>query len=167
MDFVAWPPKTQPKSPMTGECQHEVPLVQGNLASQLKINTKKVFGLTRAVDFMAWPPKTQPKAPRTGWRPTWRTIGPRKSGLPVQKNVILQIISSGAKLRERSLDTLITPWPPSGPRSRRKWPTWTGRSSYAPARSSGLGSRLLWRPVGILLNKCVHNIHVNFFWSFH
>jgi hypothetical protein len=43
VDFVAWPPKTQPKSPMTGECQHEVPLVQGNLASQLTINTKKVF----------------------------------------------------------------------------------------------------------------------------
>jgi hypothetical protein len=43
VDFVAWPPKTQPKSPMTGEGQHEVPFVQGNLASQLKINTKKVF----------------------------------------------------------------------------------------------------------------------------
>ena len=132
-----------------------------------KLTQNRSFGLTRAMDFVAWPPKTQPKAPRTGWRPTWRTIGPRKSGLPVQKNVILQIISCGAKLRERSIDTLITPWPPSGPRSRRKWPTWTGRSSYAPARSSGLGSRLLWRPVGILLNKCVHNIHVNFFWSFH
>jgi hypothetical protein len=66
VDFVAWPPKTQPKSPMTGEDQHEVPLVQGNLASQLKINTKKVFGLTRTVDFVAWPPKTQPKAPRSG-----------------------------------------------------------------------------------------------------
>jgi hypothetical protein len=43
VDFVAWPPKTQPKSPMTGEGQHEVPLVQENLASQLKIKTKKVF----------------------------------------------------------------------------------------------------------------------------
>ncbi len=41
--FVAWPPKTHQKSPMTGEGQHEVPLVQGNLACQLKINTKKVF----------------------------------------------------------------------------------------------------------------------------
>jgi hypothetical protein len=41
-DFVAWPPKTQQKSPMTGE-EHEVPLVQENLASKLKINTKKVF----------------------------------------------------------------------------------------------------------------------------
>ncbi len=45
MDFVAWPPKTQPKSPMTGEGQHEVPLVQGNMASQLKINTKQGGGL--------------------------------------------------------------------------------------------------------------------------
>jgi hypothetical protein len=43
VDFVAWPPKTQPKSPMTGEGQHEVPLDQENLASQLKINTKKFF----------------------------------------------------------------------------------------------------------------------------
>ena len=43
VDFVAWPPKTQPKSTMTGEGQYEVPMAQGNLASQLKINTKKVF----------------------------------------------------------------------------------------------------------------------------
>jgi hypothetical protein len=35
------------------------------------------------------------------------------------KSVILQIISCGAKLRERSIDTLTTPWPPSGPISRR------------------------------------------------
>jgi hypothetical protein len=42
-DFVAWPPKTQQKSAMTGEGQHEVPLVQGNLSSQLKINTIKAF----------------------------------------------------------------------------------------------------------------------------
>ncbi len=43
LDFVAWPPKTQPKSPMTGEGQHEVPLVQGKLASQLKFNKIKAF----------------------------------------------------------------------------------------------------------------------------
>ncbi len=30
-----------------------------------------------------------------------------------------------------------------------------------PARSSGLGKGLLWRPVGILANKCVGNKHVN------
>jgi hypothetical protein len=42
-DFVAWPPKTQPKSSMTGEGQHEVPLVQEKQASQLNINRKKVF----------------------------------------------------------------------------------------------------------------------------
>ncbi len=41
--FCGLATKTQPKSHMTGEGQHEVPLVQGNLASQLKINTKKVF----------------------------------------------------------------------------------------------------------------------------
>jgi hypothetical protein len=35
------------------------------------------FGLTMTVEFVAWPPKTQSKAPRTGWRPSWRTIGPR------------------------------------------------------------------------------------------
>jgi hypothetical protein len=63
VDFVAWPPKTQPKSPMTGEGQHEVPLVQENLASQLKINTIKAFWPHKDNDFVAWPPKTQPKAP--------------------------------------------------------------------------------------------------------
>jgi hypothetical protein len=132
VDFVARPPKTQPKSPMTGEGQHELPLVQGNLASQLKINTQQAFWPHKAVDFVAWPPKIQPKAPRTGLRPTWRTIGPRKSGLPAHQIVILQIISCGAKLRERPINTLITPWPPSGPRSRRKWLTWTWRSSSPP-----------------------------------
>jgi hypothetical protein len=33
---------------------------------------------------------------------------------------------------------------------------WTGRLSSAPARSFGLGLRLLWRPVGISLK----NVHV-------
>ncbi len=70
VDFVAWSPKTQLKSPMIGEGQHELSLVQGYVASQLKINTKRSFGLTRTVDFVAWPPKTQPKAPRAGGRPT-------------------------------------------------------------------------------------------------
>ncbi len=139
VDFVAWPPKTQPKSPMTGEGQHEVPLVQGNLASQLKINTKQVFWPHKGSGFCGLAAQKQPKAPRTDLRPTWRTIGPRKSGLSVQKNVILQIISCGAKLRERSINTFIAPWPPTGPRSGRKWLTWTGRSSSPPTRSSGLG----------------------------
>jgi hypothetical protein len=43
VDFVAWPPKTQPKSPRLAEGQPEGPLIQGSLASQLEINTKKVF----------------------------------------------------------------------------------------------------------------------------
>jgi hypothetical protein len=31
-----------------------------------------------------------------------------------------------------------------------------------PARSSGLGLRLLWRPLGFSLNKCVCYMHINF-----
>jgi hypothetical protein len=42
-EFCGLATQTEPKSPMTGESQHEVPLVQGNLASQLKINTIKAF----------------------------------------------------------------------------------------------------------------------------
>jgi hypothetical protein len=43
----------------------------------------------------------------------------------VQGNLASQFISCGAKLRERSINTFITPWPPTSPRSRRKWLAWT------------------------------------------
>jgi hypothetical protein len=36
-----------------------------------------------------------------------------------------------------------------------------------PASSSGLGLRLLWRPLGFLLNKCVFYMHINFPLKFH
>jgi hypothetical protein len=41
-----------------------------------------------------------------------KTTGRRKSCLPAHRIVILLIISCGAKLRERSINSLITPWPP-------------------------------------------------------
>jgi hypothetical protein len=66
VDFVAWPPKTQPKSPMTGEGQHEVPLVQENLASQLKIKTKKVFWPHKDSGFCGLAAQNTAIAPRTG-----------------------------------------------------------------------------------------------------
>ncbi len=118
VDFVAWPLKSQP---ITHDWWRPTWSTIGPRKSGLpaQLTQKRSFGLTSTVDFVAWPPKTQPTAPRTGWRPTWRTIGPRKSGLLVQKIVILQIILCGAKLRERSINTLKTPWPPSGSRSRR------------------------------------------------
>jgi hypothetical protein len=118
-DFVAWPPKTQPKSPMTGEVQHEVPLVQENLASQLKINTKKVFWPHKDSGFCGLAAQNIAKSTQDGLKANLKDHWSRKSGLPVQKIVILQIISCGAKLRERSVNTLITSWPPSGPRSWR------------------------------------------------
>jgi hypothetical protein len=31
-----------------------------------------------------------------------------------------------------------------------------------PARSSSLGLRLLWRPLGFSSNKCVHYMHINY-----
>jgi hypothetical protein len=37
-----------------------------------------------------------------------------------------------------------------------------GRSSFIPARSSSLGLRLLWRPLGFLSNKCVYYMHINY-----
>jgi hypothetical protein len=40
--------------------------------------------------------------------------------------------------------------------------TLTGRSSFMPARSSGLGLRLLWRPLGFSLNKYVCYMHIYF-----
>ncbi len=36
-----------------------------------------------------------------------------------------------------------------------------------PARSSGLGLRLLWRPLGFSLKKCEFYMHINFPWKFH
>jgi hypothetical protein len=114
VDFVAWPPKTQPKSPMTGEGQHEVSLVQENLASQLKINTKKVFWPHKESGFCSLAAQNTDKSTQDGLKTNLKDHGPRKSGLPVQKIVILQIISYGAKLRERSVNTLIISWPSSG-----------------------------------------------------
>ncbi len=43
MDFVAWPPKTQQKSLWTGWRPTWWTIAQENLASQLKVNTKKVI----------------------------------------------------------------------------------------------------------------------------
>ena len=107
------------------------------------------------------------KITQAGWRLTWKTTGRRKFCLPAHKVVIFLIISCGAKLREMSVNSLKAPRPPSEPRSQRKWPAWTGRSSSTPARCSSLGLRLLLRPVGISLNKCVCDTHINFFWNFH
>ncbi len=36
-----------------------------------------------------------------------------------------------------------------------------------PSRSSGLGLRLLWRPLGFSLNKCVFYMDIKFPWKFH
>ncbi len=35
------------------------------------------------------------------------------------------------------------------------------------ARSSGLGLRLIWRPLWFLSNKCVIYMNINFSWNFH
>jgi hypothetical protein len=42
-EFCGLATQKQPKSPRTGEGQPEGPLLQGNLASQHKNNTNKVF----------------------------------------------------------------------------------------------------------------------------
>ncbi len=104
---------------------------------------------------------------QAGWRPTWKTTVCRKSCLLAHKIVILLIISCGAKLRERSINSLIAPWTPSEPRSQWLWPAWTGRSSSTPATCSSLWLKQLLRTVGISLSKCVCNMHINFFWIFH
>jgi hypothetical protein len=97
---------------------------------------------------------TQPKSPRLAEGQPEKTTGRRKSCLPAQKVVILKIISCRAKLRKRSINSLIAPWPPSEPRSQRWWPLWTGRS-VSISLPDVLGLRLLWRPVGISLSKCM------------
>jgi len=55
--WILWPghPKQCQNHPGLAEGQPEGPLDQGNLAYQLKINTKRSFGLIRTVDFVAWP----------------------------------------------------------------------------------------------------------------
>ncbi len=104
---------------------------------------------------------------QAGWRPTWKTTGRRISCLPAHKIVILLIFSCGAKLTERSINALISPWPPSRSWPQLEWLTLTARSSFMPARSSSLGLRLLWRPLGFLSNKCVCYMHIYFPWNFH
>ncbi len=77
--WILWP--SHPKN-----SQNHPGLVKANLKDywskeiwppSSKLIQIRSFGLTVTVDFVAWPPKTQSKAPRTGWRPSWRTIGPR------------------------------------------------------------------------------------------
>ncbi len=99
--------------------------------------------------WILWPGQPKHSQNHPGLAGGWRTTGPRKSGLPAQKIVILRIISCGAKLRERAINSLITSWPPLGQRSQRLWPTRTGRSSSAPARGYSLGIEAAWRPEGI------------------
>ncbi len=54
-----------------------------------------------------------------GWRPTWKNHWSKEIWPPSSPDVILLILLCGANLRERSIKSLITPWPPSGPRSWR------------------------------------------------
>ncbi len=141
---------------------HEVPLVQGNLASQLKINTKKVYWPHKGSGFYGLAAQNTAKSTQNWLKANLKDHWSKEIWPPSSKECNPSDHFMWSEVEREVNRHPLTPWPPSGPRSRRKWPTWKW-SSYAPARSSGLGSRLLWRPVGILLNKCVHNIHVNFF----
>ena len=105
------------------------------------------------------------KITQAGWRLTWKTTGRRKSCLSAHKIVIFLIISCGANLREMSVNSLIAPRPPSEPSSEVMADK--DRDVVIHKWCSSLGLRLLLRPVRILLNKCVCNTHINFFWNFH
>jgi hypothetical protein len=65
------------------------------------------------------------------------------------------------------MNSLMTPWPSSDQDLRGNDQHGHGgrhpRLQEVPASEL----RLLWRPVGIFLKKCVWNMHVNFFWNFH
>jgi hypothetical protein len=84
------------------------------MSHQSKINTKKVFWPHEDSGFCGL--ATQNKAKE--WL---KAEGPLVPGnLATQLMIgILRIISCGAKLRERSVNSLITTWLPLGPRSER------------------------------------------------
>jgi hypothetical protein len=65
----------------------------------------------------------------------------------------------GAKFRESAIHAFRSPLPPSRSWPQMLWPTLTGRSSFMPASSFGLGLRLLWSPLGFLLTKYVFYMH--------
>jgi hypothetical protein len=122
-----------------------------------KINTKRSFCLTRTVKFVAWPPK------KANLKDHWsQEICP-----PSSQDWNPLVISCGAKLTERSMNSLMTPWPSSDQDLTGNDQQGHGgrhpRLQEVPASEL----RLLWRPVGIFLKKCVWNMHVNFFWNFH
>jgi hypothetical protein len=75
--------------------------------------------------------------------------------------VILQINSCGANFRERSIH------PQNILASLRAkisevMADMDREVVICPSKKFSLGLRLLWRPVGISLNKCVCNIRINF-----
>jgi hypothetical protein len=115
VDFVAWPPKTQPKSPRMAEGQPEGPLVQGNLASQLKINSKRSFFLTRTVDLCGLATQNTAKIAQDWLKANLKDHWSEEIWPPSSKECNPLDYFSGAKMRERLINSLITPWPPSRP----------------------------------------------------
>ncbi len=144
VDFVAWPPKTQPKSPMTGEGQHEVPLVQGNLASQLKINTKKVFWPHKDSGFCGLAAQNIAKSTQDWLKANLKDYWSKEIWPPSSKDCNPDYFMWSEVEREVNKH----PQHPCVPQvqdlgGNGKWLTWTGRSSSPPTKNSGLGLRLL------------------------
>jgi hypothetical protein len=95
--------------------QPEGPLVQGNLASQLKINTKKVYWPHKDSGFCGLATQNTAKIAQDWLKADLKDHWSKEIWPPSSKDCNPLVISCGAKLRERLINGLITPWPPLRP----------------------------------------------------
>jgi hypothetical protein len=115
--WILWPghPKQCQNHPGLAEGQPEGPLVQGNLAYQLKINTKKVFWPHKDSGFCGLATQNIAKIAQDWLKANLKDHWSKEIWPPSSKDCNPLVISCGAKLRERLINGLITPWPPSRP----------------------------------------------------
>jgi hypothetical protein len=113
--WILWPghPKHSQNHPGLAEGQPEEPLVQGNLASQLKINTKKAFWPHEDSEFCGLATLNTAKIVQDRLKANLKDHWSQEIWPPSSKDCNPLVISCGAKLRERLINGLITPWPPS------------------------------------------------------
>ncbi len=104
---------------MTGEGQHEVPLVQENLASQLKINKKKVFWPLKDSGFCGLAAQNTAKSTKDGLKANLKDHWSKEIWPPSSKDCNPSDYFMWSEVEREVSKHPHNTLPPSGPRSRR------------------------------------------------
>ena len=126
---------------MTGEGQHEVTLVQGNLASQLKINTIKAFWPHKVSGFCGLAAQNTAKSTQDWLKANLKNHWSKEIWPPSSKDrnpsdyFMWSEVEREVNKHPYNILASLT--------------TLTVRLSSSPSRGSGLRLRLFWRPVEI------------------